>query len=426
MLWNEMSKSPAEDSGGVEPDGDLAGRESGPQSLPANVKLLGVASLLNDVASEMIYPLMPQFLMTVLGGNRFHLGIIEGFAESVSSLLKLWSGAWSDSTGQRKGPVVFGYSLAALARPVTGLVLAPWQLFVTRTIDRVGKGLRSAPRDALIADSTPEPIRGRAFGFHRAMDHLGAAVGPLLATLFLLNWPGQLRTLFLLTLIPGLAVILLVLFGLREAPSEKKQTTRLQLTLKPFDWNFRLYLLALVTFTLGNSSDAFLLVRAGELGVPNSLLPMLWCGLHFVKSAGNWLSGKAADRVGARPLIILGWLIYAVTYVAFALITAAWQVGLVFLGYGLFCALTEPAEKKIVTELVGEDRRGLAFGWFNFAIGIATLPSSFIFGWIYEQSGPLPAFGWGAMLSLIAAVLLMGVRSNAMPETDSNRLSQTL
>lgn len=375
--------------------------------LPRNVKLLGTASLLNDVASEMIYPLMPQFLITVLGGNRFHLGIIEGIADSVSSLLKLWAGAWTDRAGQRKGFVVTGYALAAVARPLIGLVAAPWQLFAARTADRIGKGLRTSPRDAMIADSTAEAQRGRAFGFHRAMDHLGAAVGPILAMAFLLVWPEQLRMLFLLTLIPGLVVVALLVLGLREQATEKTAGQPLRLTLRPFDRNFRVYLLALVVFTLGNSSDAFLLVRAGELGVPTALLPLLWCVFHMVKSVGNLLAGKTVDRLGPRPLVLTGWLIYAVIYIAFAVIDTAWQVWLVFTAYGLFYALTEPAEKTLVAKLVGAERKGLAFGWFNFAIGIASLPSSLIFGWLYEQHGPLAAFGWGATLSGLAALLLL-------------------
>lgn len=379
------------------------------QPLPRNVKLLGTASLLNDVASEMIFPLMPQFLITVLGGNRFHLGIIEGIAESVSSLLKLWAGALSDRAGQRKSFVVFGYALAALARPLIGVVTAPWQMFVARTSDRIGKGLRTAPRDALIADSTAESARGRAFGFHRAMDHLGAAIGPVLATVFLLVWPEQLRALFLLTIIPGLVVVVLLLIGLREQPIKKPPEPMLRLKIEPLNRNFRIYLLSLVVFTLGNSSDAFLLVRAGELGVPTAMLPLLWCAFHFVKSGGSLLAGKAVDKFGPRPLILMGWLIYAIIYIAFALIEMAWQVWAVFLVYGLFYALTEPAEKTLVTLLVGAERRGLAFGWFNFAVGIAALPSSLIFGWLYEQHGAFVAFGWGAGLSALAAVLLLGV-----------------
>src|SRR5205085_309630 len=283
---------------------------SSPPSLPRNVKVLGLASLLNDVASEMIFPLLPDFLLTVLGGNRFSLGVIEGAADSAASLLKLWSGGRSDRAGRRKGFVLFGYSLAALARPLIGAAVAPWQVFAVRVTDRIGKGVRTSPRDALIADSTDPAIRGRAFGFHRAMDHLGAAIGPLLATGFLWFWPDQLRTLFLLTVVPGLLVVVLLVIFLKETPAAESSKEPIRLTLKPFNRNFRLYLLSLIVFTLGNSSDAFLLVRAAELGVPTVLLPILWTVFHIAKSIGNWLLGQAADRFGPRRFIFLGWFVY--------------------------------------------------------------------------------------------------------------------
>ena len=311
----------------------------------------------------------------------------------MSSLLKLWSGAWSDRSGKRKRFVVLGYTLAALSRPLVGLVTGPLQLFGIRTADRIGKGLRTSPRDALLADSTAPEMRGRAFGFHRAMDHLGAAIGPLLATAFLLAWLGQYRPLFLLTVIPGLLVVTLLIFGLREQPVEVRKPEPMRLSLRPFDRNFRLYLLTLVVFSLGNASDAFLLVRAGELGVPTVLLPVLWCAFHVVKSSGNLIAGRAVDRIGPRPLILSGWMLYAVIYLIFALAGSAWHIWAVFMGYGLVYALTEPAEKTLVANLVGAERRGLAFGWFNCVIGIATLPSSLIFGWLYESYGLWPSAG---------------------------------
>jgi MFS family permease len=372
--------------------------------------VLGGASLLNDIASEMIFPLLPNFLLTVLLGNRFYLGVIEGAADSAASLLKLWSGGRSDQAGRRKGYVLFGYSLAALTRPLIGVIVAPWQLLALRVGDRIGKGVRTSPRDALIADSTDPSIRGRAFGFHRAMDHLGAAVGPLLAVGFLQLWPDHLRTLFLVTLLPGLLVLALLAFGLRETPPAGPPKERLHLTLKPFDRNFRRYLFALVVFTLGNSSDAFLLVRAGELGVPTALLPLLWCAAHVVKSSSNLWLGRAVDRLGPRPLLSLGWLLYAGVYVAFALATTAWQAWACFLAYALFYGLTEPAEKTLVAQLAGGERKGLAYGWYNFAIGIATLPASLIFGALYEVYGALAAFGWGAGLALAAVILMSEVK----------------
>lgn len=379
-------------------------------ALPKNVKLLAWASCLNDIASEMIYPLLPQFLLTMLSGNRFHLGIIEGVAESTSSLLKLWSGAWSDRVTRRKGLVVGGYALAAFCRPMIGVLSTPWQLFVARTGDRIGKGLRTSPRDAMIADSTPAEQRGQAFGFHRSMDHLGAAIGPVLATAFLWLWPGELRTLFLLTLVPGILVVALLLFGLNETQVSRSHHRKFEWTLKPFPSEFRIFLLALVVFTLGNSSDAFLLVRAGELGVPTMLLPVLWLLFHLVKSAGNLWVGRWVDRAGPRLPLLLGWFLYAAVYLGFGLATNQWHAWALFLCYGIFYAFTEPAEKTWIANLAGPQRKGLAFGWYNFAIGISALPSSLIFGGLYERWGPLAAFGWGAALSLTAVAILCAAR----------------
>ncbi len=391
-------------------------------SLPRNVRVLGLSSLLNDIASEMIFPLLPGFLLTLASGNKFYLGMIEGLADSVASLLKLWSGSWSDRAGRRKGFVVFGYSLAALIRPWIGLVTATWQLAAIRVGDRIGKGIRTAPRDALIAESCDASLRGRAFGFHRAMDHLGAAIGPLLATAFLWVWPDQIRTLFLLSLIPGLLVVALVIFGLHEPPAEPTGDGNanpdqrgpakpgLRLSLAPFDNNFRLFLVALLVFSLGNSSDAFLLIRARELGVPEVLLPTLWCLFHILKSVSNVWCGRAVDRFGPRPMIISGWFVYAVIYLLFALATNAWQMWAIFLSYALFYGLTEPAEKTLVASLAAPDQKGLAFGWFNFAIGVTTLPASLLFGALYQAYGPLAAFGTGAGLALVASILICLVR----------------
>jgi MFS family permease len=392
-----------------QPDQTAEAAPSG--ELPRNVKVLGSASLVNDVASEMIYPLLPSFLISVLGGNSFHLGVIEGVADSASSILKLFSGGWSDRAGRRKGFVLVGYGLACVARPLVGLLGGPWQLFAIRLADRAGKGIRTAPRDALIADSTPPQMRGRAFGFHRAMDHLGAAVGPLLAAGFLWVWPGEFRALFLLALLPGLLVLALLVFGLREVRAASPPKERPRLSLRPLGRDFRLYLVALAVFALGNSSDTFLLVRAGELGVDTALLPLLWAAFHVAKSTGNWLMGHAVDRFGPRRLLLAGWGVYALVYLAFALAEAAWQAWALFLAYAVFYALTEPSEKTLAANLAGREHQGLAFGWFNFATGVLTLPASLLFGLLYRYCDAVVAFGFGAALAVVAAVLLLGVRS---------------
>ncbi|HEV3005950.1 MAG TPA: MFS transporter [Pirellulales bacterium] len=382
----------------------------GPARLPRNIWLLGGASFLNDVASEMIAPLLPAFLLDVLGGNKFDLGVIEGMADSLSSVLKLWAGSWSDRLGSRKGLVVAGYAVAALARPWLRFALLPWHVLSVRALDRLGKGIRTAPRDAMLVDSTDATQRGRAFGFHRAMDHLGAAVGPLVAWGFLCIWPDDLRTLFLLTLVPGLAVTALVVFGLREPPRHAAAAKPFSLGLRHYPRSFHIYLVSLLLFTLGNSSDLFLLVRAEELGTDKRLLPILWLAFHVAKGAGNVAGGWAVDRIGPKPLLFAGWLIYAVVYLGFALATSAGEVWALFMVYAVFYALSEPSEKTLVVRLVGSERTGLAYGWFNLLMGIAALPASLLFGALYQQFGVLAAFGSGAGLALAAMAVLAAVR----------------
>lgn len=378
--------------------------------LPRNVWLLGWTSLLNDTASEMAAPLLPYFLVSTLGAGKQWLGVIEGCADSAASILKLFSGSWSDRTGRRKGFVVFGYALPALVRPLLRWAFLPWHVLAIRMGDRIGKGVRTAPRDALIADSTDPLMRGRAFGLHRAMDHLGAALGPLLASAYLWAWPDQLRPMFFLAIIPGLLVVALTVLGLKEAAPREHAGKRLDFSLRHYSRDFRLYLAALLVFTLGNSSDLFLLARAGELGVAEPLLPILWFVFHIAKSAGNIVGGRTVDRLGAKPLLIAGWLWYSVVYLGFAWATSVWHIWALFLLYAAYYALTEPSEKTLVVELAGRQRTGLAYGWYNLLMGIAALPASAVFGVLYEHAGPPAAFGMGAGLAALAAGLLAVVR----------------
>lgn len=404
--------SPAEPSGAAPSSADspAAGNK-----LAWNVRLLGLSSLLNDIAGEMIYPLIPIFLTQTLGAGKEALGLVEGVADTTASLVKLWSGALSDKAGKRKAFVVAGYALACMARPLMGLTTHSWQVLLVRSTDRLGKGVRSAPRDAMVADSTEPAARGRAFGFTRSMDHLGAAIGPALAAGYLWFRPDDLRTLFLLTAIPGLLVVALVWWGLREQAPRSRAGKEFHFSLAPFDRDFRMYLVALAIFTLGNSSDAFLLLRASELGVSDTALPLLWSAFHIVKSSGSLLAGRAVDQFGPRRLIFVGWIIYAAIYLAFAQASGAIEAWSFFLIYGVFYALTEPAERTLVANLVPSERQGLAFGWFNFAIGIVALPANVVFGWIYQHHGASAAFGWSAALALAAVALLALVGRRVKP-----------
>ena len=374
-----------------------------------NVLWLSVASFLNDAASEMIYPLLPLFLTGTLGAGAAFLGVVEGAAESASSLLKLASGWVADRTGRRKLPTLLGYGIASLARPLIALVTMAWQVLAIRLMDRVGKGLRTAPRDALLAESVAPERRGAAFGLHRAADHSGAVAGPLLASALLLALDGDMRTVFALALVPGVLTVLAVAWKVREtAPAARPADVppppmpRLR-ELGPV---LPRYLAVLVVFTLGNASDAFLLLRAGQAGVPVALIPLLWGALHVSKAVFSVWGGRLSDRIGARRAIIAGWMVYAAVYAGFAFVRAEWQVWALFLVYGLFFGLTEGPEKALVAGLAPEGLRGSAFGAYHAAIGLAALPASVLFGVVWQVWSAQAAFAMGAALALAAALLL--------------------
>ena len=375
---------------------------------PRNVFALGWASFLNDTASEMIYPLLPVFLTTTLGAGAAFLGLIEGIAESTASLLKLFSGWFSDRIGKRKGLVLFGYGLAAVARPLISISHAAWQVLLIRAGDRAGKGVRGSPRDALVAGSCEESERGKAFGLQRAMDHAGAIAGPLLASGLLFFVPGNYRLTFALASIPGLLTLPLIALSVREVkPASSPARKAVKLSLSPFSRKFKVYLAVLVLFTLGNSSDAFLLLRAKTLGVGIALLPILWIVLHLVKMLTSVPGGVLSDRLGRKGVIVAGWLIYALTYLGFGLAGKAWQAWALFAFYGLFFGLTEGVEKAFVADLVPETLRGTAYGLYNFAIGIAALPASLLLGLIWQTTqSALLAFGLGGALAFLASLLL--------------------
>ena len=384
------------------------------QPLPRNVKALSVVSLLSDVSSEMIYPLLPIFLTTVLGASAAMIGTIEGFAESTAALLKLASGWWSDRV-RRKPLVVFGYGLAAIMRPLVGLATSATQVLAIRVSDRVGKGIRTSPRDALLADAADPAERGRAFGFHRSADNLGAMLGPLIAWLLLQHAGVAVRSVFLWSAIPGgLAIVVLLVFVKEKRISGTRVDAPILPTVssvgsdsQPLGSSFWKYLFVLLVFTLGGSTDAFLLLRASQLGVAAAMIPLLWAAHSFVKSLTNTPGGMLSDKLGRKPLIVAGWIVYAIVYLLFGRATSPWQIWALFLAYGLYFGLTEGAEKALVTDLVPASKRGTAFGWYNFTVGLAALPASVIFGIVWDRFSPVAAFTMGATLAGIAALGLM-------------------
>ena len=383
--------------------------------LGRNVIVLAVVSLLTDASSEIIYPLLPIFLTTVLGAGASAIGAIEGAAETTSALLKLASGWWSDRVPRRKPLVVAGYALASLARPLVALAQSAGQVLAIRLTDRVGKGIRGAPRDALIAESVDPSIRGRAFGFHRAADNAGAVIGPLIA-FALLRWENlPLRTVFLLAAIPGILSVIVLVVGVRETPRDvaPKLEGKGPPTLRgvPLGRSFWTFLASVFLFTLGNSTDAFLILRANQLGVSVAMVPILWAALHVVKSAAAVPGGALSDRLGRKPLILAGWAVYAAVYFAFGKASETWHAWALFLAYGLFFGLTEGTERAMVADLVRRDRRGTAFGWYNLAIGIGALPASLLFGFVWDRWSSSAAFNVGAALAAAAAVVIITVPS---------------
>ena len=398
---------------------DPAGNPLDRFGLSRPVWLLGWVSFFTDMASEMVYPLLPIFLTRVLGAGAMTLGVIEGVAEGANSILKIISGRIADRTGQPKILVLGGYGLSSLVRPLMGFVTAWPHVLALRFTDRLGKGIRTSPRDALLARFAPEKTRGRVYGFHRAMDHAGAVAGPLVATAFLYFHPEAYRSLFMWTLVPGIIVIALLL----RVPDERLTKSRAVPSPSvpgssvpgPVSLGARFYrAMAIITlFSLGNASDAFILLRLNDLGVAAVWIPLLWSALHVVKMTSSVLGGTLSDRFGRRAMIALGYLWYAAIYAAFAWFTTLPAVITIFLAYGLYFGLTEGVEKAWVADLSPSDARGTAFGIYNAALGFGGLAASLLFGAIWTRVSPAAAFLTGACFALAASVLLYLAFSNA-------------
>jgi MFS family permease len=374
--------------------------------ITGNILILGLVSFLTDFSSEMIYPLLPLFLTTVLHAGPAFLGVIEGIAESTASLLKLISGIISDRVGDRKKLVLSGYGLSSCVRPLIAAATGPIAVLFIRFADRIGKGIRTSPRDALIADSTDPSIRGKAYGFHRSMDNAGAIIGPLAATGLLLWFTSDLRTIFWLAAIPGALTVLLIIFKVKEVESKKHTSDGRLLGILP-KGRLRTLLVILFVFTLGNSSDTFLLLRANHLGVTEIQIPLLWAFFNVVKTLSTMPFGALSDRIGRRSVMLAGWSVYVLTYIGFAHATSVIHVWLLFAFYGLFYGLTEGVEKAFIADIARPEERGGAFGWYNFAIGAGALPASLLFGFVWQKAGAHIAFDLGALFAAIASVLLV-------------------
>jgi MFS family permease len=375
--------------------------------LHRTVRSLGLVSLLTDASSEMIYPLLPAFLTGMLRAGPAFLGVVEGLAETVAAVLKIVSGGLSDRLRRRKPLVVAGYSLSSAVRPLVALATVPVHVLAVRVADRVGKGVRSAPRDALVAQVVAPEGRGRAFGFQRAMDHAGAVVGPLAASAVLLA-TTELRLVFALAAIPAALAVAMLVFGVREEPrSTAPVPARGSPPRRPLEPSLVRYLAVLAVFTLGNSSDAFLLLRAQQAGVAVAAIPAVWSLHHVVKAGASTWGGTLSDRVGRRRVILGGWAVYALAYAGFAIVSSAVAVVGLFCFYGLYHALAEGTERALVADLAGEATRGRAFGLYHAVTGAALLPASLLTGLLWQRFGAPAALGTGAALAGVAAVGLL-------------------
>ena len=396
------------------------------KGISKTVFFLGLVSFFTDLSSEMVYPLLPIFLSTVLGGGAMTLGIIEGIAESTASLLKVVSGIWTDRMRHRKPLILAGYGISGLVRPLIGLATVWPFVLAIRFIDRVGKGLRTSPRDALIADTTDIAHRGSAYGFHRSMDHAGAVVGPLVAAGLLAFGYISLRHVFLLSAIPAAVVIIVLMAGVKEPRIPLKQTPQpsgLSGHWQELGRDFKYLLTALLVFTLGNSTDAFLLLRLSYAGVPAAWVGVLWSMHHVIKMLFTYTGGRLSDRIGHRRMILFGWIVYAVIYFAFAMTDSPGMLIVIFLAYGVYFGLTEPVERALVANLVPAHLRGTAFGYYHGTIGLGALPASLIFGFIWQFFGVPAAFLTGAGFAAVASVLLMRVRRSPPILTQDHNLS---
>lgn len=386
------------------------------------VFVLGVVSLLTDLSSEMIYPLLPVFLTVTLGASALSLGIIEGVAESTASLLKIVSGRLTDSLSRRVPFLVAGYGLAGMVRPLIGFSTGWPFVLAMRFLDRVGKGIRTSPRDALIADVTDARSRGAAFGFHRAMDHTGAILGPLVAAALIGGFGISMRSVFLLAIIPSALVMVVLIAGVRE-PQQRVAAAPTKIGLSGWNGlqpNLKYLYLAILVFTLGNSTDAFVLLRLSEAGIQPEHIALLWSLHHVVKSVASYFGGAWSDRIGRRPMLISGWLVYSVIYFAFAWSVSSEALIAVFILYGIYFGLVEPVERAWVMDLAPEHLRGTAIGYYHAAVGLAAFPSSLIFGLIWHYFGAPAAFTFGAVLAFAASAMLFRVRAapsgNIRPE----------
>jgi MFS family permease len=387
--------------------------------LPRNVVALGMVSLFMDISSEMIYPLIPLFLNNVLLASKTYIGLIEGVAESTASILKVFSGWLSDKLGKRKSIILWGYGISVFSRPILASASSWLGVLAYRFTDRAGKGVRTAPRDAIIADSTESGSLGKAFGFHRSMDTVGAVIGPALAFLILALPGGRFQTVFWISMIPGffaLACIAIFVNDVkRQTPANIETAFRSSVSFGRLERNFKAFLVVVTIFTLGKTSEAFLILRVQELGVAVAAIPLLYLSFNGVSALLSTPLGIMADRIGKRRMILLSYVFFAVIFLGFAFATSQLHGWLLFLAFGVFVAMNEGVQRAYVATMIEPEIMATGYGIYHTIVGLAALPSAIIGGALWEHFGAQALFFYGAAMALLASLLLTGLLRNRTP-----------
>ncbi len=377
-------------------------------SFGKNVTVTGFVSLFMDISSEMIYPLVPLFLANILGVNKSIIGLIEGIAESTASLLKVFSGWYSDRIGNRKWLMVAGYGISTLSRPILALAAGWHHVMGFRFVDRFGKGIRTAPRDAIVVESTEKDHLGLAFGFQRAMDTIGAVLGPAIAFFLLGIFSNGYRIIFWVSMIPAVIAVLLIAFFITEKANNSSHTFKSpKLTLKYFDGRFKTFVLIAAVFAVGNSSDVFLILRAQQVGIQPVTIPVVYLMFNLIYALSALPAGIAADKFGKKKVVLIGFILFALVYYGFAVVADTVMVWVLFAFYGFFMGITDGVQKAFLATIIPADFKATAFGIYNTAVGLATLPASLIGGMLWDRISPAATFYYGSITATVTALLFI-------------------
>jgi MFS family permease len=370
-----------------------------------NIIFTGLTSFLTDTSVKMVYSVMPMFLLSI-GASKTSLSIIEGIAESTSALVKTLSGFWSDKIGKNKPFMLIGYGLSALIIPLYSFVVSPIQVLYLRFMERLGKGFRTAPRDSLIAGSVTNGETGKSFGLQKAMDNSGAIVGPLAAFAMLSLFPGNFHLIFLLAGIPAILGIFVIIFGIKEAKKNKESLFR-KFRFKDFPRRYYLFLAIIFIFTLGNSTDALLMVKANEVGVKVAFIPLVYLVTSVVSVLLAIPIGTLSDKIGKEKILIAGFVIYAIVYFGFGITGSIGTIVFLFALYGLYSAATDGIQKAFISDIIDNNKQGTGMGIYNALLGITLLPASVIAGLLYDKINSHIPFYFGAVTALVSAVLML-------------------